>query len=413
MSLSPNSIAIQDRKQYPESYRWVVLGVAVTAQTLASVVAQGVYILVPFFQSAFHLTQAQAGLTITAMNGGQILSMVLLGIAMDRYGERGVVTITMIAMGLTAISAATWSSSYYSLMFFLIMIGVWYASVQPGGTQAIMRWFPPHLRGVATGVRQAGLPLGTALAAIALPWLAVVYNWKIALYVQGLVGIVGGILFGIFHREDAGQLTSNQKAKISITELVKLLLKQPSCLAVLFAGITMAAFQHTFATHILLFLSKQLDVPLVAAAFFFAIAQGVGMAGRITLAGVSDKLWPGQRMRSLVWLMIACSCFIGAFLFLPAHPPVWMIVILFIFLGLFGIGWYPIWLLQVAEMAPKAAIASTVSFAMTLNLIAICALPPIFGFFVDTWGYGMAWGLIIVLLLFSAFKLSGNTVKQA
>ncbi|MBM7142428.1 MULTISPECIES: MFS transporter [Acinetobacter] len=412
MSVSPNNITIEESQKYSESYRWIVLGVAVTAQTLASVVSQGMYTLVPFFKSAFNLTQAQAGLTITAMNGGQILSMVLLGIAMDRYGERGVVTITMIAMGLTAILAATFSTSYYSLMFFLIMIGVWYASVQPGGTQAIMRWFPPHLRGVATGVRQAGLPLGTAMAAIALPWLAVAYDWKIALYVQGVIGILGGILFGVFHRDDIGQLNSNNKAKTSISELVKLLLKQPTCLAVLFAGITMAAFQYTFATHILLFLSKQLEIPLVTAAFFFAIAQGVGIAGRISLAGVSDKLWPGKRMRSLVWLMIACSGLICALLLLPVHPPIWIIITLFVFLGLFGIGWYPLWLLQVAEMAPKTAIASTVSFAMTLNLIAICALPPIFGFIVDMWGYGMAWGLIIVLLLLSAFRLSRNTTNQ-
>lgn len=117
-------------------------------------------------------------------------------------------------------------------------------------------------------------------------------------------------------------------------------------------------------------------------------------------------------MRSLVWLMIACSGLICTLLFLPVHPPVWILIFLFVLLGLFGIGWYPLWLLQVAEMAPKTAIASTVSFAMTLNLIAICALPPIFGFIVDTWGYGMAWGGIIVLLLLSAFRLNRNTKTQ-
>lgn len=91
------------------------------------------YTLVPFFKSAFNLTQAQTGLTITAIKGGQILSMMLLGITMDRYGKRGVVIITMIAMVLTAILAATFSSSFYLLMFFLIMIGVWYASVNLAG----------------------------------------------------------------------------------------------------------------------------------------------------------------------------------------------------------------------------------------------------------------------------------------
>ena len=142
-----------------ESYRWVVLGAAVTAQTTASFVAQGVYTLVPFWQSAYNLSGASAALAVSAMNAGQVLSMLRLGSAIDRYGERKVVALTMIAMGLTAFGAARFSRSYLVLLIFLAMLGAWYASVQPGGTRAIIRWFPPQLRGMATGVRQAGLPL--------------------------------------------------------------------------------------------------------------------------------------------------------------------------------------------------------------------------------------------------------------
>lgn len=48
MSVSPNNISIEESQKYSESYRWIVLGVAVTAQTLVSVVSQGMYTLVPF-----------------------------------------------------------------------------------------------------------------------------------------------------------------------------------------------------------------------------------------------------------------------------------------------------------------------------------------------------------------------------
>src|SRR6266704_6629868 len=145
-----------------ESYRWVVLGIAVTAQMTASVVSLGVYVLVPFWQSAYHLSQASAALAVSAMNVGQILVMVRLGLAIDRYGERRVVALTMVAMGLAAFGAAVFASnSYLVLLLFLAALGAGNASVQPGGTRAILRWFPPPLRGMATGVRQAGLPLGT------------------------------------------------------------------------------------------------------------------------------------------------------------------------------------------------------------------------------------------------------------
>jgi len=50
--------------------------------------------------------------------------------------------------------------------------------------------------------------LGTALAAVMLPALALRYGWHAAAWTQGVVGIVGGVLFGIFHRDDVGQATS-------------------------------------------------------------------------------------------------------------------------------------------------------------------------------------------------------------
>ncbi|OWW19066.1 MFS transporter [Noviherbaspirillum denitrificans] len=404
MSTPQLSSAAESPAAQGESYRWVVLGVAVAAQTMAAVVSQGVYTLVPFWQSAFQLSQASAGLAVTFMNAGQILSMVLLGMAIDRHGERNVVALTMIAMGLSAFGAAAFGTHYVSLLLFLTMLGAWYASVQPGGTRAIMRWFPPHLRGIATGVRQAGLPLGTAAAAMALPLLAVRYGWQTAVYVQGVVGIAGGILFGLFHRDNVGDVAA-PGASPRLRELVALLSKNPAFWPVLIAGVAMATFQYTFSAHVLLFLSRQLEIPIVTAAFIFAVAQGVGIAGRVSLAGISDRLWPGRRMRSLGWTMCACAAVVTVLMLLPVQPPMWLMVTLFAVLGLFGIGWYPLWLLQVAEMAPKTAMASTVSFAMTLNLVAISAMPPLFGLAVDLGGYRTAWTLLIALLVLGALQL--------
>lgn len=137
------------------SYRWVVLAVAVTSQMTASLLTQGVNVLIPFWQSAYHLTPASAGLAATAVNIGPVASMLFLGWAIDRYGERSVVSSTMVAMGLTAFTAARFAANYPVLLLFVALIGAFYASVQPGGMRAIVQWFPPGLRGMATGVRQA------------------------------------------------------------------------------------------------------------------------------------------------------------------------------------------------------------------------------------------------------------------
>jgi len=88
-------------------------------------------------------------------------------------------------------------------------------------------------------------------------------------------------------------------------------------------------------------------------------------------------------------------------------------VAIFAALGLFGIGWYPLWLVEVAEMAPQTAVASTVGFAMTSNMIAITLMPPIFGLVVDLSNYRAAWTLLVAILVLGAVQLRGSATRRA
>ena len=112
----------------------MVLGVAITAQTTASVTIQGVPALIPFFQQAFH-SLASASLAMSAVMIGSILSMLFMGKAVDRYGERIVVAVTMVAMGAATIVAATIDPVYGVLLLILTLVGALYGAVQPGGTR--------------------------------------------------------------------------------------------------------------------------------------------------------------------------------------------------------------------------------------------------------------------------------------
>ncbi|MEK1829778.1 hypothetical protein AAAC51_13790 [Priestia megaterium] len=41
----------------------------------------------------------------------------------------------------------------------LLAAGVWYGTAQPGGSKAVVKWFPSHHRGLAMGIRQTGIPI--------------------------------------------------------------------------------------------------------------------------------------------------------------------------------------------------------------------------------------------------------------
>jgi sugar phosphate permease len=411
MSSSPPSSVppVATRQEYsglsatrPEIYRWVVLSVAITAQTAASFTTQGLQALIPFFQQAFHLSLASATLTISAVMIGATLSTLFMGNAVDRYGERIVVGFAMAAMGAATIVGATIDPSYGVLLLILVLVGALNGAVQPGGTRAIVLWFPEKLRGLAMGLRQASLSLGGALGAATLPLLAIRLGWSAGVAAQGVAAVAGGVIFWLFYRDRSQQQKADRvrAAAPSLRALLRLIFKDTTLRSLMIAGTAMVALQYSFLAHLVLFLTNQLHIPLIDAEFLLALVQTLGIIGRAFLTWITDQIWPGQRLRTLKWTMVACIASLVILAWLPPQPPTWFLFVLCAWLGFLGIGYYPIFLIQVAELAPQSAIASTISVALTLNNIAVALGPPAFGLLVGLSGsYHLGWMVLAGLAL--------------
>jgi sugar phosphate permease len=156
----------------------------------------------------------------------------------------------------------------------------------------------------------------------------------------------------------------------------------------------MSAFQFTFTAHAILFMAEQLNRGLVAAAGLFAAAQLLGIPARVLTPWISDRCWPARRARSLAVVMALAAATAVLFLALPPDAPDGLLFGVLGALGLFGIGWFPLYILEIAEMAPRGAIAATVSLATTVCMVAMSLVPLLFGLAVDFWGYQAAWVLL-------------------
>lgn len=384
---------------------WAVLTVAVATQTAGSVVSQGVYILVPFWRDAFGVSLASASLAVTLMNGAQIATIYGIGRAIDRYGERVVVGLAMLAMA-AAMAAASFATELTGLLLCMAFLGGTYAAVQPGGTRAIMRWFPPHHRALATGFRQAAVPLGTMIAAALLPLIAAQAGLSAAAWFSAGVSVLGSLLFLLFYRE-GGQAAPGAKREepLQLAALVRTVGQNPQFWPVLRLGIAMSAFQFTFTAHAIGYMGGALGLGLVGAASLFALAQLAGIPGRVGLPWLCDRLWPGHRPRAFAGIALIGAVVVTVFAALPLGAPTWLSATVLVAFGLFGIGWFPLYLLQIAEMAPPTSIASTVSFASTLCLIVMALGPWLFGLVTDQFGYSVAWTLLIAPAVVTALPL--------
>lgn len=384
---------------------WAVLAVAVATQTAGSFVSQGIYILVPFWREAFGISLASASLTVTVMNGVQIVTMFTLGRAIDIHGERRIVGIAMLGMALAMACAASFANSLPALLLCIAFLGGTYAAVQPGGTRAIMRWFPPAKRGIATGFRQAAVPFGTMIAAALLPFMAVRYGWHAAAWLCAGVSVTGAALFWGLYRE-GGDVAAKTERPLPLARLAREVGQNSSFWPLLRLGIAMSAFQFTLTAHVIGFMADGLGLGLFAASSMFAATQLAGIPGRILLPWLSDRFRPGLRTQSFGLVSVIAAGAAAILAALPIGVPTPIILIVLVVLGIFGIGWFPLYLFQIAESAPKGSIASTIAFASTICLGVMAIGPYIFGLLVDHLGYGAAWSALIVPVVATALPLT-------
>lgn len=391
------------------SYKWIVLLLATGTQASATLVTYGIGPLAFFWKRMYHLTQMETGILLSAVNIGPLFFMLFIGRLLNRYNERLLIGLGSILLGLSVLAVNT-AGGFTELLFTLSMIGIFYSTAQPGGSKVIMKWFPKTLRGLAMGIRQAGIPIGGAMAGAIIPVVSIKYGWPSAVYVLSGLCIIGGLLFFIFYREpslhEAPSLAEPQVK--SFRKQLQEIMKNKALYPVFFTGICMVSLQMVIVGHLTIFLAHNASLSPMLAGQIFSVSLFFGMLGRIILAAISDYFYKGNRRKPLLFSVLAA--FASVFIFtMNIHTlPLWSLFLLSGWLGFFGIGWYSLFIVEVAEKSLADSVGVTVSFALTLNQFAIILAPPVFGFIVDLKGYTLAWLSIAFLLLLSGIGLLKN-----
>ncbi|WP_284581339.1 MFS transporter [Streptomyces sp. 2P-4] len=152
---------------------WAMLALGTCGQTASTTALYGLAYLIPAFQRDLGVSLAGAGLLVSCPIAGILLGLVGWGAVADRYGERLALTAGLFAATAAMAAAAAVAAGDATLLgLLLVAAGAGGSSVNSASGRLVIGWFPPGRRGMAMGVRQASQPVGTAVAAAALPPLA-------------------------------------------------------------------------------------------------------------------------------------------------------------------------------------------------------------------------------------------------
>jgi ACS family hexuronate transporter-like MFS transporter len=388
--------------------RWFYLGIATVSQTALATIHLGIPALIPLIQAELTLNLTEVGMLVSAVNIGVVVTVLSAGRAADRFGERVIIGYGTIAGGAIVMMVHI-AGSFAALLPVFLLLGVPMATGTPAGSKAVAGWFPQKERGTAMGIRQTGIPVGGAIAALVLPSLGLAFGWRFALSAIGFVTIATGVSVLLLYKEPERFPVSRDSARVGS---VRDIMWRKDIWAVTFYAAIMAGGQWCYLSYIELYLTEDISLSLILAASLLAVGQISGALGRIVFGLVSDRLFLGRRKPVMMLLGIVGIAMTVLMAFLLPDTPIWVVFVVVCLLGLGTMSWQGLYLTLVSEIAGTRMAGVAIGMTNTVTFFGIVVLPPIFGFIADrTESYQMAWFAMAMIILLPLVFLS--TVRES
>jgi sugar phosphate permease len=375
--LSPTRPAIATPR-----YRWVVLAAGTAAQAAFSALLIGLPVLGPTIQDRYGLSLSEVGIAFSSVWIGPIATLLPWGLLADRIGERVVLASGLAGCGVLA-AAAGWAGSFWLLVALLTVAGALGASVNAASGRAVMQWFSADQRGLALGVRQTAIPLGGAIAALALPAVNSAAGLKASFVFLGAVCIGCALLAALAVREAARSVATLEAEHVEWT-------LRDRRLWILSAGSGLYLVgQIALLSFFVLFLHHEHGLTDAAAAAGLAVMQVGAVVTRISAGRISDAL--GTRIRPLRWIGLA-SCAGVLLTAVLTKAPVAVILPVMVVAGAISMAWNGLSVTAAAELAGLARSGAAIGFQQTTLSATGLLVPVAFASVVDStsWASGFA-----------------------
>lgn len=139
--------------------------------------------------SQYHFSHTDIAKILGAFQISYALTWLLGGFLLDAIGVR---------LGL-ALAAVFWSvvniltgfaHSVFSFSAFRFLLGIGEGLNWPGASKTVAEWFPDDERSVAVAIFDSGSSVGGALAAVAMPLIALTLGWQWAFAISGFLSLI-------------------------------------------------------------------------------------------------------------------------------------------------------------------------------------------------------------------------------
>ena len=378
----------------------VPLTITLIVQAIVSMVAVTVPVLAPSAAADIGISVAYAGIYVSLMYIGGMLSSLWSGDFILRYGALRVsqICLCLSGVGLMLTSLATIPAMVVSAF----IIGFGYGPVTPSSSHILVRNTPSHMMSFVFSLKQTGVPIGGVLAGAIVPSLVIYAGWQNGAVYIGLFTISLIFLLSPFRLAIDNDRQPNHRISFrGVTHPLQMVishrpLRQLAIISFLYAGMQLCLF-----TYLVIYLTEDVGMAFIAAGLTLSAAQMSGTIGRIIWGVLADRYIKPRKLLGLLGLGMSLGAVATASI--QDSWPLTAIILATILFGGTAIGWNGVYLAEAARRAPEGEVSAATGGTLFFTYFGVVLGPPIFGGVVyNTGSYPLAF------LFFAGLTLVGG-----
>lgn len=356
-------------------------------------------LMAPWLQEGLDLTRAELGLLNSARFISSSVMFLSSGFLVQRWGPAVSMLVGLGVFGLGTLGLSGISALSQALLLFFVS-GLGFAMIHPATTVGIIREFQPERRATIMGIKETGVPIGGAVSAIMVPYLAIHYSWRWAFVFCGVTVLICALLSWWLFRTRAQGNPVPAPPAYSLRSVLALMGRRDVLATGLMQAILMAA-QFATLSYLLLYLVESVRLHTAVAVGVVAVTQVGSWCARLAWGLVSDHLFGGRQrpVMAIICLTIAVSLVLLAAA-TSATPPILFYLLGFL-LGAGAQGWVGVLLLMRSDLVGADLKSVVTAAGYSIGAWGGILGPPLFGYVVDvTHSYRAAWlGVALSLVL--------------
>jgi sugar phosphate permease len=359
--------------------------------------------LIPFIQADLRFTYTQVGSIMGFLYFGALVMSLPAGWLTDKLGIKKTIVLAQLFMGFSVVSFSL-SGSYLAAVIVAFVMGLGYGMINPPTTKGIMVLVSNENRGFAMGLKQTGVPIGTAIAAGLLPPLALLFSWQFSFVVAGILILGSGLLSQTLYRRSQEKPMSFSMDSDTPHLSGRQIYQNKDIIFIGLGGACCCVAQTALVTYIVLYLKDVKEFDVILAGFYLSLINVGGILGRVSWGVMSDRLFKGSRKMTLqiiVFMILGISLILGSDVRLPEIA---LFLVLFIF-GFSAVGWNGVHQAFIGEFSGEKSAGRAIGFCLAIGFLGSLSGPVLFGKIIDATGtYRIAWfslsGIMVLAFIF-------------